>query len=589
MNFKQKKVIIPLAIVLLFAIVAVPRMGAEKKGNTDQQTNEEKAPIEVSLLELASKKDAFTGIESSGKIESISEVELKSEAFGKVAWVNKELGDKVYSGETIVSLSAADLAAQRAQLSSDYQSALSAKDELKIALDSAESQYNQVLISTANRVAASKSAVDAAELRLKQSQSEGQSRIIKDAYENLYILLQKTTNILESARLESDNILGVDNSFVNDTFEKDLGVLDYSSINRAETSYAKVKRANTEFENIVRSLTLSSSEEELDRALELAFSSLEEMKNHLFDVSDVLENTQGVGSITETQLEGFKNTIIAQRTAIITQHSAFVTQKQALSASGDALSAEQIAYDKALQDYKDTQIQVEAEKESAKLAVDQAKHRYDAQDNTIARAAASVRSVDASLAKTVVRSPISGTVSFIAPKAGELVTSGSLVARVVNQDSLQIKIYLTSEEAKEISKNAKVKVGENAFGMVSNISPELNPETKKQEVVVLIDSEFNSEFVIGEFVNVVVEKTAVEGEEENKSLFLPIDAFKISPEGNFVYVVGEGDIVERREVELARIKDTNIEVVSGLEEVDAIISDISQIEVGDQVTLISNQ
>jgi len=57
------------------------------------------------------------------------------------------------------------------------------------------------------------------ENNLKLAQGGESSQIVDDAYENMTAFLQSTQNNLTSALTKADNILGIDNTYVNDKFE----------------------------------------------------------------------------------------------------------------------------------------------------------------------------------------------------------------------------------------------------------------------------------------------------------------------------------------------------------------------------------
>jgi HlyD family secretion protein len=97
LKLKSKKFIIPAVIVLLLVAFMVVR-GTRKQADTN---------LEVK------RGDFVKSVSVSGKIVSLNEVELGFETSGTVVRVNKDVGDKVYVGETIVALDASELIASR--------------------------------------------------------------------------------------------------------------------------------------------------------------------------------------------------------------------------------------------------------------------------------------------------------------------------------------------------------------------------------------------------------------------------------------------------------------------------------------------
>ena len=199
----------------------------------------------------------------------------------------------------------------------------------------------------------------------------------------------------------------------------------------------------------------------------------------------------------------------------------------------------------------------------------------------IKSARASVAAVQAQISKTIVRSPIAGTIATLTLKAGELVSPGALVASVVNTDGLQVKAFIDSTKRSVIDKGSSVVIEDVYTGVVTNISPSIDPLTKKVEVLIAIDNSQDLPLVVGQFVDVTIEFT--ETAKETNSLFLPLQAVRVGQDQASVFLVNEEGMVEDQGVVLGVVIGDQVEVLDGLTDTVEIISSVRGLETGERV------
>ena len=72
------------------------------------------------------------------------------------------------------------------------------------------------------------------------------------------------------------------------------------------------------------------------------------------------------------------------------------------------------------------------------------------------------------------------------------------------------------------------------------------------------------------------------------SLWVPSTVINIGKDGSFCYVVEDGVIV-KKPVETGIASDTETEIISGLEENDAVVADIGSCEEGDTVEAVAEE
>jgi multidrug efflux pump subunit AcrA (membrane-fusion protein) len=165
------------AIILVLGIVYVA------KGSPAPAVEVVRAPIAVQTIALAGLDEAQTEVTTSGIIESLDQVEMKSESFGTVTRVNAKVGQTVRSGAILVQLDTKSIDAQLSQASaglSRAQASLNARlagatDEQiaqsQAGLDAANAQFALTVSSMDAAVEQAKIAEESALLALQNAQA----------------------------------------------------------------------------------------------------------------------------------------------------------------------------------------------------------------------------------------------------------------------------------------------------------------------------------------------------------------------------------------------------------------------------------
>jgi RND family efflux transporter MFP subunit len=204
------------------------------------------------------------------------------------------------------------------------------------------------------------------------------------------------------------------------------------------------------------------------------------------------------------------------------------------------------------------------------------------QEAVVEQAQATVENITVQLNKTIIRSPISGTVSSLSAKYGELIGAGQSIASIVNQSGLQIKSYVSDKDLPLIEKGAAVIINGNVKGEVSRLSPSVNASTKTAEVNIIVSEPENSGLIVGQNATVkIAEKT--EGGET--SIYeLPLQAVKVTDSSAYVYQVVNSTL-EEKQVTIGQVDGEFIEIKSGLDENMQIVSTVYELRNGQKVNI----
>ncbi len=560
---KPKKKHVPVMAIVAIMILFVFRVIGNQAIVEEEPTKVVKS---VELIELASLYDAAGKVEVNGQVESKAQVKLKSEVFAPVARVYVNLGDQVSVGQTLVAFNSADLSADLAQAQAGLEANLAQASVQQAALD-------RTRITAGNNIAAAKAVLQTAENNLKISQNTDTSQIVQDAYEDLSILLRSVHSSIKSAFISIDRILGVDNKGVNDAFETELFNQDPSTINQNTTKYRQLRLKRQNLDQLMETVNTASLEE-LDKMAKDSAEILVELGDMFVSLTAMVNSALPTGgSLDQASLDSLRTGLQTAQADVSTKDSSLTNQLQNIANAKTSLSTTEIAYNKAVQDLTDTEKQAEADIISAEAAL-------RVQNSQVASSQASVKKVSALLSKTVIRSPISGVVSVLPAKVGELMSSGEHVVSVVNVNGLQVKTFVDSSNLKDISSGNEALVEGDYKAVVSHIAPSIDPITKKVEVITVLPEKPES-LVVGQFVSLEIQKTPTEEQE----IFLPLEAVKIGVDGKFVYTVNEENKVEKREVEVEKISGNKIQIISGLENLTSIVATAGAVEVGEEVVV----
>jgi len=204
--------------------------------------------------------------------------------------------------------------------------------------------------------------------------------------------------------------------------------------------------------------------------------------------------------------------------------------------------------------------------------------QISAQKSQIEQAEANVLNIKAQLAKTIIKSPINGKIVTILPNEGEFLSAGQTIAHIINNRGRQVKTYLSIEDALRVRVGTKVIVEGDIDAIVSHISPGIDPNTQKIEVIITLISE-NKNIFVGQYVNISFNQK----DEENNIYFLPLQSVKISSGTAYVYIVNSDSKLEETKVVIGSISDDKIEVIEGIESDMKILKSLRGFELGQKV------
>ncbi len=193
------------------------------------------------------------------------------------------------------------------------------------------------------------------------------------------------------------------------------------------------------------------------------------------------------------------------------------------------------------------------------------------------------------LEKTIIRSPISGTLNSLTINTGDYVNAFTQVAVVSNNGALEVISYVNEEDAKRIANNALVTINGTIAGTVVRIAPALDPTTKKIEVRISI-KDAKASLTNGQSVRVSIASKKKDTKKLSTSspITIPLSSLKLTPQGAVVFLVNASNTLEALPVTEGAILGEYIQIIAGLTGTEEIVVDARGLKDGMEVIVDSN-
>ena len=556
---KTIKIISFIAIILGLTLVFL-----SFRQNTEEENTTDKINPEVNLLNASELRQSEFGIEATGEVKSLGQVDLKSEVSAKIKRVNVDLGDDIFAGQSLVIFENSDLAARLLQAEAGVDAAKAQLAQLKSGAK--QEEINSAKTNLEN----TKRSLEAAQLNLENTHNKAQQDL-ENAHNNALNILRNSSESAKQSLVALSNIQYnhfQNNSMTSLTIQsaKALamnGLFDVSGAGNWTGYYV-----NDRDSGIYKRIKDLSSDE------------FGEIGDYLDQMKQVFRSTQEAFNLLP-----LNKLTIAEESIVSTQKNTITSQINAISSAKQTIKSQKVVNQNLISNAENALVNTENAVKSAKNQLDLVKsgatgNQIAAQEAQVKSALANLYQVRSQFNKTVIKSPISGKISEISVNLGELVSMGRLVCSVVNDEALEIKTYLNSEEALLVEKGDKVEIQGNANGAVNRIAPSINPNSKKVEVQILLEKQESSNLIVGQFVNLRILTDEVS---EAGTFLIPLSAVRNKPSNKAVVMILENNKVFEKNVELGDIKGERVEIISGLNSGDKLVESLKGLENGEEV------
>ncbi|MCB9813908.1 HlyD family efflux transporter periplasmic adaptor subunit [Candidatus Nomurabacteria bacterium] len=376
---------------------------------------------------------------------------------------------------------------------------------------------------------------------------------VDDAKNNLLDKQNSAVQTLKSAYNTTNGIVlnSIDSFFANpNSFVPGLridGKGNTATLNSERVAFQTLLPA---WKNRVDAVSVESNlESEIDNAKQ----SVERTISMVDTFITVFNNQDNIGRYTDEELMAFSSQFTGLRASLIATQSSLDAATNGLRSAREGLKRAELASSGGTNSAADAQIK---------------------------QALGSLRAAQANLAKTILRTPISGTINSLNVRSGDFIGGNSSVAIVANNSALEIVTYISDSEQSQIAIGDEVTLEGNFTGKVTQIAPAVSGTTGKIEVRIATE---NTDIKNGDTVRITKEFDVTKSKLENK-VIVPLTAVKFERENGSVFMVTEGKLA-KKSVELGNILGSSVEVVSGLDVNDQFVQDVRGLVVDEAVTV----
>jgi RND family efflux transporter MFP subunit len=195
----------------------------------------------------------------------------------------------------------------------------------------------------------------------------------------------------------------------------------------------------------------------------------------------------------------------------------------------------------------------------------------------------------AALQKTIIQSPISGTIIDLPVNNGDDLSASEEVAEVSNPNALKVVAYITPDDAQTLSVGNKAAINQTINGVITSIAQDIDPKTGAIEVEVGLPDNASG-LTDGDSVTVDMDRAAslpsTEISTTTAGTIIPIVALKITPTGPVVFSVDKTTkSLVSHPVQIGSILGANIVVLSGLSPDMVIVTDARGLTSGEKVSI----
>jgi RND family efflux transporter MFP subunit len=511
---EQKLLVGIISIIVILVGVRTLSGGNNISGETASST-----PIlsKVSLYDPQN-TEASASIPATGKIEALSDVDVRSQLSERVTRVPVSIGETVSVGTILATLNNQDYTAQANLAQAN--------------LNSAQAVLNETLRGTrGEQLDIARSQVQSAEVSFNNAKTSLQNSV-ETSYASIDdVISNKTDIIFKNPRSDSPALL-----FPNGDFQTRID--------------ASRKRARIQdiLEKDISTYTQKSAQVDL-----------EQVKDYLQTLAELVNTITPSSVLSQSTIDLWKLNVSTSRSTINGSITSLLgnIEKSTLSESSLDIAKNQLT----LAEAGATQEQLSAQE---------------------ARVQAAQASLDASsltLNKTIVRSPISGTVSRVLVSEGDLVTPGQIVATVVNTSGLKVSAYVNERSISLLNIGSPVYSNNNKIGTVTKIAPSVNPDTKKVEVEVAISQDAMQDLIIGQFISLEI---GVSGD----TATIPLSAIKTTSEGSFVYSVSGEQLLVAHPVVVEQVLGDRAKLQGDISQIYPIVENVRGLREGEMVEVI---
>ena len=508
------------------------------------------------------RKSIVEEVQSTGEVIPSRRVDLEFEVQGRVKDIKAEEGSLVQIDDIIISLEGANMYSDLLDAEAGYRKAKANLDEVVLgATDLQAGVYK-------SGVKIAQSNLEKAQISLEKEKDDLEIAQLQ-AEEDLLTAYEDALSTLEGSFIDLQNALN-DVSYMKRTYF----VTNNQTGSAVQRAIDDIRKSVDVLESYLDLASVDSTES-IDTAVDIFGDELSNTASSLKDVREACEIGSYRSSISATD----KTKIDNHRSYINTAISEARDERQSIADTRLSNDTNIMFAQTSLSDAEETVGLREQELERAQLELADLispaeEYEMESAEADLERALASLTKARSNYGKTRLMSPCNGVVAKIERERGELVTSQERAASVVCEGGFEVEVDIPETDIGRVEVGDKTVVSLYAFpgidheGRVIDVEP---AETIIQGVVyykvrISLDNMNNgAKPGMTAEVNIITE-------ERDDVLVIPQRAVMQRLEGEFIQVLIGNESTERLVILGVSDQEANIEVVSGVQEGDLVVT-----------------
>jgi multidrug efflux pump subunit AcrA (membrane-fusion protein) len=370
----------------------------------------------------------------------------------------------------------------------------------------------------------------------------------------------RLSSTLNSVRSTNQSAFTVVNDIILNTIDKlfssaNTGFIGLRIDGNGQTGYLNDERIA--FRSILASwdTTTGDSAEDLLSRTDVSIANSAKLLAMIDTLIPLMTEQNNNSAFTETEIASIASSLTAARVRVVATINSLEEAKSSITSANDSLAKAKLAASGGTVSFADAQLK---------------------------QALGSLRAVQANYAKTIIRSPITGTVNQLKVKAGDYINQGMSVAEISNANGLEVATYIDESDAGRLEVGDIVTLDGNATGTITNISPAIDPSTGKIELRIGVT---DNSLTAGDTIDVEIVTDAKGTMDE---VMVPLSAIKLGTDTAYIFTVSEEELLVPNVVLLGPVSGENVVVKSGITATTPIVVDVRGRKAGEKVTVKQN-
>jgi RND family efflux transporter MFP subunit len=193
----------------------------------------------------------------------------------------------------------------------------------------------------------------------------------------------------------------------------------------------------------------------------------------------------------------------------------------------------------------------------------------------------------ASYEHSIIRAPISGSITMLSLKNGDFATAFAPVATIANNAGLEVVAYVNAADLRQLSVGTKTTLDNGATGVVTRLATAVDPTSKKAEVHIGVTSQ--GSLTNGQSTTVSFARADVSPDSQTASatssgdIIIPLSAVKVGSDNMSIFTLSASSTLMSHVVTIGTLLGDRVQILTGITPDMTIVIDARGLREGQKV------